>query len=542
MLDSRLHRPDPGYLWLGTAIVLATLVAGFWFVGFVTSIGKQLEEDRVLSLARTVTATLAFEPITALMGSPSDVGTAHLDSVREKLRRARDVNPDFRFVYLMRPSVDAPDKMIFIADAEARGSVDYSAPGDLYDGPSGALWQVWNSGIAMVQPVHADDWGRWITAIAPVRDDNGTMIAILGMDIRADAWLSTLARYRAFSLAIVALVLLLEVLFLLGLHLQKSSQRRLAALNDRLEQQLDALEAAQTGLRLADLVVQHTGEAIVVLDPDLRVISANPGFTKITGYAVKAIQGQVLPLFVEDDRDTLKQIHSHLAVDPHWDGTLWARRADGERFPLETSVDAVLNSKGQTHRHVMVFRDVTVQKRLEDRLRELSATDGLTLLANRRRFDEAMDLSWRDAVRDGKPVSLLMIDVDHFKSYNDLYGHPAGDLCLQQIASALAGAVQDKDALVARYGGEEFAVILPGIRADKANALAEVLRQTIESLGIPHRGNPDGGRVTVSIGTSTRQPPQTSGFEELLMHADRALYQAKEKGRNAVASETGHIS
>src|SRR5690606_28972952 len=135
-------------------------------------------------------------------------------------------------------------------------------------------------------------------------------------------------------------------------------------------------------------------------------------------------------------------IHSRLREATHWDGTLWAYRADGGRFPMEASVDAVRDAQGILRQHIMVFRDVTVQKRLEDRLRELSSTDALTLLANRRSFDETLERAWHHAMRSGEPVSLLMIDIDHFKPYNALYGHPAGDRCLQQVAAALTAAVE----------------------------------------------------------------------------------------------------
>lgn len=537
MPDSPSAPLPRGHLWLGAAILVLTLLASLWFVQFVGHLGHRLEHDRVLALARTVTATLESEPIAALHGDGSDIGSASFDAVRGELRRARDVNPDFRFVYLMRPATADPQKMLFLADAEAPESPDYSAPGDVYDGPSDDLFQVWHSGRPLVQPVHTDNWGQWITAIAPVHTADGGIVAILGMDIRADSWNATLARYRLFAIAIAGLVLLLELLFLLGLHQQKKAGRRLAALNRTLATQLEELQRAQAGLRLADAVVRHTGEAIVVVDPELRVLRANPGFTRITGFAAEAVQGRVLPLFGHDDGDTLQQIHSRMQLASHWDGTLWARRANGESFPMEVSIDLISDEQANARQHVMVFRDVTVQKRLEDRLRELSATDGLTLVANRRHFDEALEQAWRDATRSAKPVSLLMIDIDHFKPYNDLYGHPAGDRCLQQVAGELATAVADQPgALVARYGGEEFAVILPHMDETAATAVAESLRQRIHALDIAHRGNPDAGRITISIGISSRTPPQTTDFEDLMSSADQALYRAKRTGRNAVAA------
>jgi diguanylate cyclase (GGDEF)-like protein/PAS domain S-box-containing protein len=518
-------------LWVGLALFVAALVGSWFFVQFVTGTGDRLERERIISLARTAAATLESPRIAELQGDRTDIGRASFDDVRDELRRARDVNPDFRFVYLMRPR---GDELVFMADAEAPESTEYSAPGDVYDGPSDELWRVFRTGNSEIQPPYQDRWGYWVTAIAPVRNASGEIIAILGMDVRADAWLATQARYRAFALAISGLVLALVALFTAGLHLQRRASHRLAGLNHRLAEQLGELERAQDGLRLADVVVRHTGEAIVVLDGELRVRSANPGFEHITGYTAESILGEVPPIFAEDP-DMLQQVRSRLQTGSHWEGLLWARRANGDRFPLEASLDVVREAAGKVLHHVMVFRDVTVQKQLEDRLRELSATDGLTLLANRRSFDETLEREWHRATRHAEPVSLIMIDIDYFKAYNDHYGHVAGDRCLQQVATAIAAGVRMEGAMVARYGGEEFAIILPHTDEATAQQLAESLRRRVEALGIAHAGNPEGGRVTVSIGISTRTPPLAADFVSLMQSADQALYRAKEGGRNAVA-------
>jgi len=139
-------------------------------------------------------------------------------------------------------------------------------------------------------------------------------------------------------------------------------------------------------------------------------------------------------------------------------------------------------------------------------------------------------------MRSNSPVSLVMADIDYFKPYNDLYGHVAGDGCLQKVAAAIAAGVQHDGALVARYGGEEFAVILPATDAGAAHAVAERIRRHVEALAIPHAGNPGVGHVTISMGLSTRTPPQTADFVSLMQSADKALYRAKESGRNAVSS------
>jgi len=169
------------------------------------------------------------------------------------------------------------------------------------------------------------------------------------------------------------------------------------------------------------------------------------------------------------------------------------------------------------------------------KLKEQSNLDGLTGIANRRRFDEYIDLEWKRACRRGEPLSLVMIDIDHFKAYNDNYGHLAGDDCLKQVAQALRRVVKRPADLVVRYGGEEFAVVLPETHLEGAAALAEELRSAIEDLGIPHAYSPILDKVTVSLGVDTRYPQPSGQLQELVSRADQALYRAKEAGRNRVA-------
>lgn len=166
-------------------------------------------------------------------------------------------------------------------------------------------------------------------------------------------------------------------------------------------------------------------------------------------------------------------------------------------------------------------------------LQHLSATDSLTGTANRRRFDEALDAEWRRAIRSATELSILMIDVDQFKQYNDDFGHQQGDLCLRQIAEALDVAARRAGDIAARYGGDEFAVILPGTPAAYALAIAESARVEVETLGIRCKS---GLQVTISIGVATSKPVDAMQVGSLVAAADEALYQAKSEGGNRVES------
>jgi two-component system chemotaxis family response regulator WspR len=168
-------------------------------------------------------------------------------------------------------------------------------------------------------------------------------------------------------------------------------------------------------------------------------------------------------------------------------------------------------------------------------LERLTAIDGLTGTANRRRFDEALAAEWRRARRDGTELSLVLIDVDFFKMYNDHYGHLEGDDCLRKVASALTAGLHRPGDLVARYGGEEFVVILPGTDVVGAGIVAEALRAAVEALALPHARSAVGGCVTISLGSATLSPKDfddSGDTTALIKGADRALYQAKRSGRN----------
>ncbi len=169
----------------------------------------------------------------------------------------------------------------------------------------------------------------------------------------------------------------------------------------------------------------------------------------------------------------------------------------------------------------------------QNELKRLAQTDSLTGLANRRRLDEAQSEEWRRAARTGTPLSLLLIDADRFKSYNDLYGHRRGDQVLIAIASVLRAGVQRAGDLPARQGGEEFAVLLPGVAQMAAIAVAERLRVAVQALAIVHAGS-EAGVVTVSIGVACGRPASGQPVIDLFETADRALYRAKDAGRNRV--------
>lgn len=168
------------------------------------------------------------------------------------------------------------------------------------------------------------------------------------------------------------------------------------------------------------------------------------------------------------------------------------------------------------------------------RLERLSGTDQLTGLANRRELDDVLEVAWSNVARYRIPLTVLMCDVDYFKRFNDRFGHAEGDRCLRRVADALRQVCGRPGDLVARYGGEEFAIVLPGTDQAGATMIAEQARHAVEALRIGHPDAP-AGVITLSLGSASSQPDQAS-VADLLEAADRALYQAKKAGRNAVVS------
>lgn len=169
-------------------------------------------------------------------------------------------------------------------------------------------------------------------------------------------------------------------------------------------------------------------------------------------------------------------------------------------------------------------------------LQKISSLDGLTGVPNRRRFDEVLKQEWQRAIRHSTSISLIMIDIDFFKLYNDTYGHQGGDDCLKRVARTLEGSAQRETDMVARYGGEEFGAILPETGTNGAFEVAETMRQNIANEKIPHESSTVSDHVTISVGVATWLPERNSSAEKIIASADKALYKAKESGRNRVVS------
>lgn len=287
------------------------------------------------------------------------------------------------------------------------------------------------------------------------------------------------------------------------------------------------------------LLAENSNDIIVATSSALAVEFVSPAARRVLGWAPEAMLGHPLTDFIHPDSHA-----AFLATAPEGDGnprgnaTVMCRMRDeaGDWIWMEASIGRLDGNADIAM--VCSFRDVTERVEAEqalklahDELSSIAATDGLTNLANRRRFDAAYDQEWRRAARERQALSLMLIDVDHFKAVNDGYGHVVGDECLRRIAALIGGCVHRPADLVARYGGEEFAVLLPQTPLSGAVALADRIRQVVSHAdwkmidpGLP--------AITVSVGICAVAAIEGYSATQALRMADEALYRAKNAGRD----------
>jgi len=310
-------------------------------------------------------------------------------------------------------------------------------------------------------------------------------------------------------------------------------------------------------------IVDSVIDGIITIDSNNMILSVNPSASIMFGYDEKELLGKDMDVLIPD-----KYKMQHRALLRELSDTEKAKiiglsrdskgiKKDGTLIPIEITI-----SETQIDNRILytgVVRDTTLRKKTEKELQQhreileeqvavrtnelaeankklkiLARSDGLTGIANRRVFDEELAREIRRSARTKSVFSLIICDIDFFKNYNDSFGHPQGDLCLQQIANIINGTFQRAGELVARYGGEEFAIILPGVNEIKVADLAEQLRQKIWDLNIPHNSSDTADRVTISVGAATFIINKVRSNDQIIKIADDALYKAKNNGRNRV--------
>lgn len=291
--------------------------------------------------------------------------------------------------------------------------------------------------------------------------------------------------------------------------------------------------------KLAVYSIDAVADMIIWIDRDGRYVGVNKAAHRFLGYTAEEFQVRrvwdVDPLFSEARwREHWAELERLGSVTLETINT----SKDGEAIPVEVTANLVPLDGALFN--CSIVRDITERKRIEaerkalnERIYQLSITDGLTGISNRRRFDETLAAELARHARSCEPLSVILLDIDHFKPFNDHYGHVSGDECLRRVAGTIAGLMRSTTDLAARFGGEEFACVLPRTDLAAVAQVAERLRLSIEALAIPHAASRF-GRVTASLGAVSCV--RTSGLSStsLLSAVDALLYDAKREGRNRV--------
>ncbi len=328
-------------------------------------------------------------------------------------------------------------------------------------------------------------------------------------------------------------------------ELADGERQRLIIVRD-IEQRIAAEERLKASEARYRLLADNSTDVVMALDRNLMRTYVSPSSFEMFGYTPQELVGSKTgnSAHPEDTKRLRENLQSLLEGRiARYVGVNRRRHRDGRWIWVETCYRAIRESAGGEITGIIAsVRDVTARKAIEiqlaeanRRLRALAARDPLTGLANRRMLDETLAREYRRAKRGFHPIALIMLDVDRFKAFNDLYGHPAGDECLKRIAEALTRSMRRSGDVAARYGGEEFAIVLPATDEAGGLLIASRVRQTVLDLAIEHDGN-EIGIVTISAGVAAAHPNSLAEVRDgLVREADRALYLAKKNGRNTIA-------
>ena len=323
---------------------------------------------------------------------------------------------------------------------------------------------------------------------------------------------------------------------------------RLAEVCARVRAQLQFRRTSLSQQEQADrlrLIVNSIDEGLMIIEPSGRIQYANPACDRYLGYgpgelAGCTLDGLLAPSVAQEYLDIFSRGTTGAgAPDCRGAREVLIRQRDGNLRAMDLTLTPMIADQPL---FVALLHDITHHKQSENALQRAALVDPLTKIANRRHFDSFLEKEWQRAVRSSQPLSLIVLDVDHFKGYNDSLGHAAGDACLQQVAMALQSHALRATDLAARYGGEEFVLLFGETGFEAACALGEAIRAHVESLQIPNPRSTTSEWVTASLGVATIVPTQLDDLKDFFISADRAMYAVKESGRNGVrAVRTGSV-
>ena len=346
------------------------------------------------------------------------------------------------------------------------------------------------------------------------------IVATKAQDEVLAAWRKDAAARTIFCGALLSIISVIGFFFVRQLQ----ARQRLAA----------ALEAKEADFRL---LAEESSDMVTRIGMDERIQYVSPSSAGVVGWRPEQLLGT--PALAGVNAEDLPRVEAMVAALKRGEAedariVYRSRHREKKEIWIESTMRVTKKfGTGEINGVVAISRDMSEHKSLEQKLAALATLDGLTGIANRRHFDERLENEWTRARREGTTLSLLLIDVDHFKKFNDQYGHLAGDACLQAVAKILAAQARRPADVSARFGGEEFVLLLPNTNATGCQQIGETIRQALAQLGIVHALNFPSRQVTVSIGgTTTACGDAQASCLSLVEAADRALYSAKKDGRD----------
>jgi diguanylate cyclase (GGDEF)-like protein/PAS domain S-box-containing protein len=291
-------------------------------------------------------------------------------------------------------------------------------------------------------------------------------------------------------------------------------------------------------LLLAAKLFEQGNEGVIITDPQRNIIKVNPAFTRISGFSEAEALGRNPRMLSSGRHDRAFHQAMWAAVDSasHWQGEIWNRRKDGSLYPQWLSLSRLVDAAGTTTHYIASFSDITLRKQAEESIRRLAYFDALTGLPNRALLGDRAAQALQLAQRQGEPMALMFLDLDHFKNVNDSLGHRVGDCLLVALAARFKAVLREQDTL-ARMGGDEFVLLLPNTDASGA---AHVAGKLLQAATLPYHIEQHELTITPSIGIAL-YPPDGDDFDTLARCADAAMYSAKQDGRNTFHFHTAEI-
>ncbi len=522
---------------------------GLTAVGFAVFMGLTITEtlgnnaentmrDELFMRVSAVGNAIDPEMVGSLRGTPADKGAPGFQQLMQQLTKIRLANPDLRFVYITQMRL--PEREVILSlDTEPPTSTDYVEPGEPYPEAPDELKAIFSSGKADLVGPYEDRWGVWISGFAPVKDQYGAIMGVVGMDLRAKAFQANVAASRLVGIVITFLLALIGA----GIGVIVQRNRDLALSNVRLEDEITERKAAEHDLAQSEKqyrnLVERANDGIAILR-EYTLLYANPRLTAMLETEGCLVGRSLDALTAPESRKDLLDYYGRRVLGKEDPGSCQAVLVTDSGREVRVEINAGVTPYRSEPAMLLIIRDVSERMKAEEdlrvsreRYRQLSITDDLTGLFNQRHFHEQLSSEMARSRRYERPLSLILLDIDDFKSYNDAYGHLAGDKVLARLGEVLMGAIRESDAPF-RYGGEELAVILPETGNDEACKMAERIReQIIQATFTPVRGTTVS--TTVSMGVSVLHMDETT--EDFIRRVDTAMYQAKAEGKNRVVSD-----